>query len=144
VTVSDDDLLRVFDDLQIDHDNKAHYAGWLEKKLLINRCDACGRLHHPPLSMCPECWSTAVTPEAVSGSGTVYLKVALYQGPVIPEVAYAEPHVLVTVDLVEQNGVRFTSSFRGDGTSVEIGSPVHLAWGTRRGSPYPVWEAGPG
>ena len=144
MTVSDDELLERFAELQIDHDNKAHYAGWLERKLLINRCGTCGRMHHPPRSICPECWSTALTPEPVSGSGTVYLKVKLHQGPVIPEVDYAQPHVLLTVDLVEQRGVRFTSSLRGDDASVGIGSPVRLAWETRRGAPYPVWEAEPG
>jgi hypothetical protein len=74
----------------------------------------------------------------------VYLKVKLHQGPVIPEVDYSKPHVLVTVDLAEQSGVRFTSSLRGDETSVGIGSPVRLAWETRRGAPYPVWEAASG
>ena len=144
MSLSDEEILERFPDLPIDHDTKAFYAGWLKKKLLINRCEDCGRMHHPPKSLCPDCWSSAIRPVAVSGAGTVYLKVGLYQGPVIPEVDYKEPHIVVTVELVEQRGLRLSGALSGSASAVEIGSAVHLAWETRRGSPYPVWEAGAG
>src|SRR5439155_834008 len=65
---------------RITHDNKAVYTGWLQHRLLLNRCDDCGHWRHPPRPICPECWSTKITPTPVSGRGTVHLLIKLHQG----------------------------------------------------------------
>ena len=46
-SVSDAELVERFPWVQISHDSKHHFRGWLDKKLLINRCSDCGRFHHP-------------------------------------------------------------------------------------------------
>lgn len=143
VESEDEKVLQRLPDLPVDHDNKAHYAGWLQKRLLINRCDDCREIHHPPRRRCPSCWSDRVEPAPVSGRGRIYLRVVLHQGPVIRDVDYAVPHVVVAVDLDEQPGVRYTSALADPAGKAGIGDRVRLAWIDRQGAPYPVWEPDP-
>ena len=140
-TVSDAQLLAALPDTLIDHDNKEFYRGWLERRLLINRCADCGYWHHPPRPRCPECWSSDVRPTEVSGQGTIHLLVLLHQGAPAPDVDYSKPHPVVTVELSEQRGLRFTSTIvRCPVEKVAIGMAVRLAWIDRWGAPYPVFE----
>jgi uncharacterized OB-fold protein len=138
--VSDEELLHRLPDTLIDHDNKEFYRGWLSHRLLIDHCATCGNWFHPPSAVCPECWSRDVAPTEVSGRGTVHLLVWLHQGRPAPGVTYGTPHPVVTVELEEQQGLRFTSTIvdytPGD---VAIGMPVQLAWVDRHGVPYPVF-----
>ena len=41
-------------------------------ELMVLRCDACRRLHHPPDVACPHCGSTDLRAAVVSGRGTVF------------------------------------------------------------------------
>jgi uncharacterized protein len=143
VLPADDVLLERLPDLAIDHDNKAHYAGWLQQRLLINLCEACGEMHHPPRRRCPSCWSDRVRPVPVSGRGRIYLRVGLHQGPVTPDVDYSEPHVVVTVELDEQPGLRYASALVDPDGQAVIGDRVRLTWKERQGTSYPVWEPDP-
>jgi uncharacterized OB-fold protein len=139
---SDAELVDRFVRVRLDHDNKAFYRGWLEERLLLNRCRACGRWHHPPKPICPDCWSTDLEPTEVSGRGTVHLLILLHQGPPAPGVDYASgPHPVATVELVEQEGLRFTSTVVGcPPREVYIGMPVELTWIERDGIPFPVFR----
>ncbi len=141
-TTSDADLVDRFVRVRVDHDNKAFYRGWLERRLLLNRCRACGRWHHPPKPICPECWSGDLEPTEVSGRGTVHLLILLHQGPPAPGVDYAAgPHPVATVELAEQEGLRFTSTVVGcPAREVQIGMPVELTWIERDGAPFPVFQ----
>lgn len=142
--ISDAELLDAFPDTLIDHDNKELYRGWLERRLLLNRCGNCGRWHHPPRPRCPECWSTDVRPTEVSGRGTVHLLIKLHQGPPAPDVDYKTPHPVATVELDEQEGLRFTSTIVNCPLDeMAIGMPVQLTWIERWGAPYPVFEPAP-
>jgi uncharacterized protein len=139
MTVTDEELLSRFPDTLINHDNKEFYRGWLEHKLVLNRCDDCGTVTHPPRKMCPECWSRSVTPTEMSGRGTVHLLIFLHQGPPAPGVDYKTPHPVATIDLEE--GVRFTSTIVNcDKDDMHIGMPVKLTWVDRYDAPYPVFE----
>jgi uncharacterized OB-fold protein len=65
----------------------------------------------------------------------------LHQGPAAPGVDYATPHPVVTVELAEQRGLRFTSTIVNcDPADVAIGLPVTLSWIERAGRPFPVFE----
>lgn len=141
-TIDDATLVERFPWAQIDHDSKRHFRGWLEEKLLINRCDDCGQMHHPPKPVCPKCWSQSLRPTEVSGRGTIFMAMLLRQGPPAEGVDYAMgPHPVVTVDLEEQEGVRFTSTVI-DCPLEEIvpGLEVETVWIQRSGSPFPVFR----
>jgi uncharacterized OB-fold protein len=140
--LSDAELVERFAHMPVDHDTKDLYRGWLDRELRLNRCDDCGRWHNPPRPMCPSCWSWNVTATPVSGRGTVHLVMRLHQGPSAEGVDYTKgPHLVVTVDLAEQEGLRFTSTVvNADPASVTIGDPVELTWIERNGGPYPVFQ----
>ena len=53
------------------YDAPGHSGAWLDRKLLINRCDDCGHFHHPPKPVCPDCWSKSLTPSAASTSSSM-------------------------------------------------------------------------
>jgi uncharacterized OB-fold protein len=109
--IYDRELLDRFPDTLIDHDNKEFYRGWLERRLLVDRCGDCGNWFLPPSAWCPRCWSRNVTPTEVSG------------------------------ELAEQPGLRFTSTIVGCADDeMHIGMPVRLTWIDRYGEPYPVFE----
>lgn len=140
--VSDAELVERFPWVQLDHDNKHLFRGWLERRLRLNRCLDCGRFHHPPKPICPECWSSRVEPTEVSGRGVVHLAMFLHQGPPAPGVDYAKgPHPVVTVELEEQPGLRFTSTVvECPREAIRIGLPVELVWIERYGAPFPAFR----
>lgn len=141
MSVSDEQLVASFPGITIDHDNAAHFRGRLDRKLLINRCGTCGRWHHSPKPVCPDCWSSAVVPTAVAGTGTIHLLVLLHQGPPAPGVDYTTPYPVVAVELDEQVGLRFTSTVVGSpNADIAIGKRVTLDWIERAGIPLPVFR----
>ncbi|HKE75876.1 MAG TPA: zinc ribbon domain-containing protein [Acidimicrobiales bacterium] len=138
---TDEEVLRRFPRTRIDHDNKDFYKGWLDRQLVLNRCADCGHWHHPPRPMCPRCWSTSVEPAAVSGRGTVHLLIRLHQGPEVDGVDYTDGWPVATIELEEQEGLRYTSTVVGaDRSSLVIGLPVELDWIEREGEPFPVFR----
>lgn len=138
---SDSELFERFPGVQLDHINKHFYRGMLQKELRLNRCDDCGTWHHRPKPRCPRCLSKNVTPTPVSGRGTVYLLMFLHQGPPAEGVDYRTPHPVATVDLDEQEGLRFTSAaVAADDGEIRIGDRVALEWTVRSGHPFPVWR----
>jgi uncharacterized protein len=142
VGMTDADLVETFSRVRVDHDNKAFYRGWLNKRLLLNRCRECGRWHHPPKPICPSCGWSEIEPTEVSGRGTVHLLILLHQGPEAPGVDYAAgPHPVATVELVEQVGLRYTTTIVGiPPGDIHIGMPVELTWIERDGVPFPAFQ----
>ncbi|BBZ14978.1 OB-fold domain-containing protein [Mycobacterium branderi] len=141
MTMSDDELVEHFPGQPITHDNAEHYRGRLRRQLLMNRCQSCGHWHAPPRPLCPQCWSFDVTATPVRGEGTIFLAIFLHQGPPTPGVDYTVPYPVVTVELDEQPGLRFTSTVIGAGNAnIRIGKRVRLGWIERAGAPLPVFE----
>lgn len=139
--ITDAELLGRFPDTWINHDNKEFYRGWLGQRLLLNRCGDCGYWQHPPKPVCRACWSDNVHATEVSGQGAVHLLIRLHQGPPAPGVDYAQPLPVATVELAEQEGLRYTSTvINCPPGQLRIGLPVRLTWTERYGAPYPVFE----
>lgn len=141
MSITDDELVERFPGQPITHDNAAHYRGRLDRRLLMNRCKDCGRWHAPAKPVCPECWSFDVEATPVTGEGTIFMAIFLHQGPPAPDVDYSVPYPVVTVELDEQPGLRFTSTVVGaDNDAIGIGKRVRLNWIERSGAPLPVFE----
>jgi uncharacterized OB-fold protein len=146
VTDPDDlELLERFRGVTIDHVNKHFYRGLLARELRLQRCAECGWWHHRPKPICPRCWSKQVVATPVSGRGVIHLAIFLHQGPPADGVDYeAGPHPVVTVELEEQAGLRFTSTVVGRALDeIVIGAPVELDWIERDGRPFPVFVLQP-
>ena len=144
--LSDVELVDRLPHVHIEHHDAEHYRGWFRRELVFNRCRSCGNWIQPMRPMCPVCWSTDVEPVAVSGTGTLHLVLLLHQGPPAPGVDYAKgPYPVVTVELAEQEALRYTSTVVGvPADEVVIGMPVQLDWIDRNGAPFPVFRPATG
>lgn len=106
----------------ITKDGAFFWEGLNQRKLLVRKCGDCGRLHHPPGPMCPECQSLEWTTLQCSGYGTIHSFVVVHQ-PQIPGFQYPLPVALV--DLEE--GVRVVANLRGiPPEKVRIGMAVEV------------------
>lgn len=127
--MTDEELLDAFGGVRIDADNAAHYRGLLEQRLLVNRCDDCGRYHHPPRPVCPACWSRSVTPTEVRGDGSIAFFTILRQGAPQPGVDYSNGHPLVAIELDEQPGLRVSGTVVGTpADQLRVGDRVRALW----------------
>jgi uncharacterized protein len=143
--LDDEQLVALFHAYALDHDNKAVFRARLDHELRVMRCGDCGTWHEPPKPRCPECWSTNVVPTPVSGRGTIFMAIFLHQGPPAPGVDYTTPYPVVTVELEEQPGLRFTSTVVGaENDEIVIGTPVTLEWLDREGVPVPAFRLATG
>ncbi|MCU1454097.1 MAG: hypothetical protein JWN46_2243 [Acidimicrobiales bacterium] len=136
---TDDEVLAAYPNTRIDQDNVEHYRGRLERRLLVNRCAECRLWHQPPRAVCPRCWSSDVRATEVSGRGTVALHTVLHLAAPSAGVAGGGGYPLAAVDLVEQDGLRFTAPIV-DMPEPRIGDDVELTWITRDGSPVPAFR----
>jgi uncharacterized OB-fold protein/acyl dehydratase len=87
-----------------------HDNGWwwqlVEQGVLpIQKCNGCGRLHHPPRPMCDRCRGTDMGHVAASGRGTVHTFTVIHH-PQFP--GYEFPIVAALIDLEE--GTRMVSN----------------------------------
>jgi uncharacterized OB-fold protein len=73
------------------------------------------------------------------------MAIFLHQGPPAPGVDYSTPYPVVTVELEEQAGLRFTSTVVGAANDdIVIGAPVTLDWIDREGVPVPAFRLAAG
>ena len=140
-TIDDATLLARFPGHPIDRDSAAHYRGRLARQLLFDRCNDCGAWYRTPRPVCAACWCSNLKPTAVAGNGIIYLAVFLHQGPPAQGVDYRTPYPVVTVELDEEPGLRFTSTVVGSpNESIRIGRRVRLDWIDRLETPVPVFR----
>lgn len=94
-------------------------------RLLLKRCEDCGRVHYYPRAHCPHCGSKATDWTEASGHGTVYsFSVPRQAGG---EFGGATPYVLAYVELAE--GPRMLTNVVGcDPDDVAVGMPVEVAF----------------
>jgi uncharacterized OB-fold protein len=83
----------------LDKDSEFFWKGGAGGRLLICRCEACGRYQHPPSPYCPGCGAGKVSPAAVSGRARVATYTVNYQ-TWVP--GLETPYVFAAVELVEQ------------------------------------------
>jgi hypothetical protein len=122
-------------------ENRAFWTGGADGKLLILRCAGCGRWVHPPAAECPTGDGGALTPEAVSGKGTVFT-FTVNRHPYNPAVPL--PYVIAIVELPEQQDLRFmTNIVNCDPESVTIGMPVRVVFEDHGEIFVPVFEPDP-
>jgi uncharacterized OB-fold protein len=95
-------------------------------RLLLKRCDACGRAHHYPRPFCPHCWSHDVRWEPASGRGTVYTFSTVHVND-LPPFGEKVPYTVAIVELDE--GPRLmTNLVETDGVELHIGMPVEVTF----------------
>jgi uncharacterized OB-fold protein len=141
--IPDQTVMDSFAGVLIDYDNIEHYRGLLRRQLLLNRCQSCGYWIYPHYPMCPECWSTDVTPTQVSGAATVHFYTFLYQRSLGSELGldYSTPIPDVAFELAERRGLRYAARLTNcDNEALHVGMPVRLVWIDVDGIPAPAFE----
>lgn len=105
-SIDDFTVFELYPDIQLTHDNIAHYRALAEGRLVINRCSDCGYWIYPHRPLCPECWSWNVKPEEIGGQGRIFMFTLLYQLR-DPDSRIHEPVNAAAVELAEQKGLRY-------------------------------------
>ncbi|WP_329117390.1 Zn-ribbon domain-containing OB-fold protein [Streptomyces sp. NBC_01353] len=87
-------------DPDIDAFTRPYWDAAAEGRLLLMRCEACGRAHHYPREFCPHCWSEDVRWEEASGPATLYTWSVVHRND-LPPFGDRVPYVAAVVDLAE-------------------------------------------
>ncbi|MGH9024921.1 MAG: Zn-ribbon domain-containing OB-fold protein [Acidimicrobiia bacterium] len=95
-------------------------------RLLIKRCDACGRAHFYPRPFCPFCWRGAVRWEDASGCATLYTWSVVYRND-LPPFSERVPYVAAVVDL-EEGPRMMTNVVDVDFDILRIGMQLEVAF----------------
>ena len=104
-------------------DNAFWFEGAQQHRLLIQACDQCGTLRHPPEPRCA-CGSYDWGVRNASGRGTVYSFVVNHY-PQIPAFDYPLPIGLIELE----EGTRLVADLVGcDPGAITIGMPVVVEW----------------
>lgn len=130
MNLPDDDLavFAHFPDVHIDRDNIAHYRGLMAERLLINRCQDCGRWIYPHRPLCPACWSWNVAATPVSGKGRLMMYTLLQQSR-DPNQPLEAPLLVAAIELAEQPGLRYLSQVvECPEHALRHDMPVELTW----------------
>ena len=98
-------------------ENTPFWTGGEDGQLMIARCAACLRYHHPPGPICPHCLSLEVAPEPVSGKGIVASFTVNHQ-PWLPGMRV--PFTIGLVELAEDPSIRITTNL--------VNQPVEAAF----------------
>lgn len=95
-------------------------------RMVLQRCDGCGRYRFIPGEICPHCHSRAATWTPVSGRGSVYTYTVVHRAPTPAYQAHA-PYVLAQVELEE--GPRVSGTVVGvPPDQVSVGMPVQVVF----------------
>ena len=96
------------------------------EELLVQQCGNCARHIFPPRANCPDCGSSQLAWQPVSGRGVIYTYTVAHRPP-HPVLAEQCPLAVAVVELAE--GPRMITNVIGcDTNEVEIGMPVQVAF----------------
>ncbi len=108
------------------HDDAPHWEGLRRHEFLIQKCNACGVLQHPPRPMCAACLSLDRGWQKASGRGTVY------SYTIIPQATHPAwrdqvPYNVVIVELEED--IRVVSNLvEIANEEIAVGLPVEIVY----------------
>jgi uncharacterized OB-fold protein len=110
----------------ISKDTAPYWKALQEHKLVLPRCNHCGKVNYPPRPFCPDCLSFDVRWQLMSGRGTVYTFSVVYQNK-SPGFAREVPYAVGYVTLDEGPQV-LTNIVQCDPEQVHIGQRVEIVY----------------
>ncbi|HMC70086.1 MAG TPA: Zn-ribbon domain-containing OB-fold protein [Mycobacteriales bacterium] len=118
-------------------DSAVYWDAVARHELVAQRCNACGKLRHPPRPMCPQCHSLEWHEQRLAGTGTLYSYAVLHH-PRSPLFEY--PVLAALVDLDE--GVRvMTNLVAVEAAGIRIGMRLTVGFeATSDGGTVPVFR----
>lgn len=103
-----------------------YWAAAREQRLVLPRCEDCGRCHFYPRTLCPHCSSPRLAWTPVSGNGEIYSFTVINRAP-SPAFAAAVPYVVGAVKLAE--GPHLMTNVVGIAPdAVRVGMPVKVVF----------------
>src|SRR6266513_5671442 len=115
---------------QPDLETSEYWEAAKQGKLLVKRCNGCGKTFFYPRVYCPNCWSAETEWQQASGRGRVYTFTVVHQND-LPPFNERVPYVVAIVELEE--GVRMTSNIEDVAPEdVRCDMPVHVAFREER------------
>ena len=114
-----------------------------ERRLVVQRCVACGFWQQPPAPLCQRCAGTDLAFQTVSGRGRVYSYTTMHQKNVAGFEAVV-PYVNLIVELDDQPLLLMLSDLpAGDADWVQIGARVAVTFeALSDGRLLPQWRPG--
>lgn len=104
--------------------NRLYWTSGARGELLVQRCASCRHFVHPPVDGACNTCGGSLTPEPVSGRGTIFTFTENHQ-QFHPEVS--PPYVIAIVELVEQDDLRIvTNIVNADARELVCGMPVRV------------------
>lgn len=111
---------------RIDEESRGYWEACRRHELVLQRCGACSTVRYYPRAVCPQCLSSEVLWERMSGRGTVYTFTVTHQNQA-PGFREELPYVLAYVTLDE--GVQMLTNVVGcKPDEVKIGMPVEVTF----------------
>ncbi len=102
------------------------------RRLVIQRCSACGYYNHPPRQFCDACLARELAFAPASGRGAVFSYTVMHQRDVAGFEGEA-PFINIVVELAEQPMLLMVGNLPiGERERVRIGAPVEV-WFEDRG-----------
>jgi uncharacterized OB-fold protein len=109
-----------------DPETQAFWDAARERRLLIQRCNACGEAYFYPRPFCPKCWSEDVAWEEASGDATLYTWSVVHVND-LPPFNERVPYVAAVVDLAE--GPRMmTNVVDCEADALKVGMPLRVEY----------------
>jgi uncharacterized protein len=103
-----------------------YWAAAREGRLVVQECQSCQQVWHPPLPSCPHCHSGDLGWRETAGAGTVY-SYTIVRHPTHFAFADKIPYVLALVELAE--GPRLVTAITGCAPDeVSVGLPVRAVF----------------
>jgi uncharacterized protein len=110
---------------RLDRDNRFFWTSGADGRLRFLRCQECNSFVHPPAPVCPECLSTELSPEVVSGRATVVACTCNVQ----QWIPGSEPYLIGWVAIDEDQSVRLLTNLVDVAVEdVEAGMPVEVVF----------------
>lgn len=123
---------------EVTDQNRHFWCGGEDGKLHMLRCDDCRHVIHPPLPICTQCRSRALSVQALSGEGRVATFTINHQ-PWFPSLPV--PYCVAIVELDEQPGLHLTSNIvNSDLNAIHIGMRVRVRFEQHQEVWLPLFE----
>ena len=94
-----------------------------ERRLVVQRCNACGAFQHYPRALCTTCGATDLTFDEVTGTGSVVSFTVVHRAP---SNQFTPPYVVALVRLDE--GVQLLTNIVAAPEDVRCDQPVAVVW----------------
>jgi hypothetical protein len=107
-----------------DHVTQEWWDATSGRRLLVQRCIACGHHQHYPRNICTACGASDLTYDEASGRGTVYSHTTVRRAP---HPAFTPPYVVALVRL-EEGPLVLTNIVGVEPETVRCDMPVRVTW----------------